>query len=374
MYKWGGGGAARASDNIHVESRREIVHERPASLTRARAFSHIDIMGASSGFQVEPDGVDEHDIADTVALRQRLSQALQSDEAMSAGFIASALLDRAKTFCAEATTFVFRLVTMVMLIHLFLRFYPQAFNRARAKVEWSQYRLRRIVERVTSERPKLLVAIPIVALMAPPAVCAAIVVMMRLVLHLLAAVVHVLGEPVLCCLIWLLDMPAFLFRTGVDNALARLADGFLSGCASSSAWRVALIGVIVAAVAALLVGRDERSAAIQHCLSIGCLQPQLRRARALADAVARSMARQPTATRMPTKFECPITYETMRDPVVAADGHSYEHSAIQHWLDEHPGSVNSPMTGAPLPHRSLVPNHNLRGALEEWERILGRSP
>jgi hypothetical protein len=367
MYKWGGQHARQITSTLNLGVRSFTNDTSCGTHSRAR------LMRARSGFQVEPDGVDEHDIADTVALRQRLSQALQSDEAMSAGFIASALLDRAKTFCAEATTFVFRLVTMVMLIHLFLRFYPQAFNRARAKVEWSQYRLRRIVERVTSERPKLLVAIPIVALMAPPAVCAAIVVMVRLVLHLLAAVVHVLGEPVLCCLIWLLDMPAFLFRTGVDNALARLADGFLSGCASSSAWRVALIGVIVAAVAALLVGRDERSAAIQHCLSIGCLQPQLRRARALADAVARSMARQPP-TRMPTKFECPITYETMRDPVVAADGHSYERSAIQHWLDEHPGSVNSPMTGAPLPHRSLVPNHNLRGALEEWERILGRSP
>lgn len=32
-------------------------------------------------------------------------------------------------------------------------------------------------------------------------------------------------------------------------------------------------------------------------------------------------------------LECPITHELMSDPVVAADGHTYERAAIQRSLD-----------------------------------------
>lgn len=31
-------------------------------------------------------------------------------------------------------------------------------------------------------------------------------------------------------------------------------------------------------------------------------------------------------------YLCPITKEMMENPVVAADGHSYEYSAIHEWL------------------------------------------
>jgi SUMO ligase MMS21 Smc5/6 complex component len=30
---------------------------------------------------------------------------------------------------------------------------------------------------------------------------------------------------------------------------------------------------------------------------------------------------------------CPITLKIMEDPVIAADGHTYERSAIQEWID-----------------------------------------
>ncbi len=49
------------------------------------------------------------------------------------------------------------------------------------------------------------------------------------------------------------------------------------------------------------------------------------------------------------------------DPVVAADGESYERAAIEAWLSEH-GAV-SPATGMPLQHTALVPNHSLRSLL-----------
>ena len=52
-------------------------------------------------------------------------------------------------------------------------------------------------------------------------------------------------------------------------------------------------------------------------------------------------------------YRCPLTGSKMRDPVTAADGHTYERVAIENWLAS---SGKSPVTGKPLPHRALVPN------------------
>jgi len=59
-------------------------------------------------------------------------------------------------------------------------------------------------------------------------------------------------------------------------------------------------------------------------------------------------------------FLCPITHDIMRDPVVCADGHTYERSAIEHWLQR---SRKSPMTGQILRHSALFPNQALRNLL-----------
>jgi len=61
-------------------------------------------------------------------------------------------------------------------------------------------------------------------------------------------------------------------------------------------------------------------------------------------------------------LRCPISLEVMRDPVMAADGHSYERASIERWLAAH---RTSPMTGRVLPHTELVPNHRLRGVIDE---------
>ncbi len=53
----------------------------------------------------------------------------------------------------------------------------------------------------------------------------------------------------------------------------------------------------------------------------------------------------------------------MMDPVVAADGYSYERAAIQSWLADR-GAV-SPATGALLPNASLTPNHALRSFMAQ---------
>ena len=48
------------------------------------------------------------------------------------------------------------------------------------------------------------------------------------------------------------------------------------------------------------------------------------------------------------------------EPVIAADGHTYEKSAMEHWLGQH---VTSPVTGAKLMHARLVPNRVLRSII-----------
>ena len=60
------------------------------------------------------------------------------------------------------------------------------------------------------------------------------------------------------------------------------------------------------------------------------------------------------------QLTCPITMELMRDPVITADGHTYERAAIESWMQT---NNTSPLTGEPLEHRILTPNHIVRGLL-----------
>jgi hypothetical protein len=48
---------------------------------------------------------------------------------------------------------------------------------------------------------------------------------------------------------------------------------------------------------------------------------------------------------IPEVFVCPITMEVMRDPVIAADGHTYEREAIENWLRR--GHRTSPQINLP---------------------------
>jgi hypothetical protein len=58
---------------------------------------------------------------------------------------------------------------------------------------------------------------------------------------------------------------------------------------------------------------------------------------------------------------CPITHETMKDPVFADDGHTYERSAIEKWLNDY---NTSPVTREYMSNR-LVTNYNVRSQLSE---------
>jgi len=69
--------------------------------------------------------------------------------------------------------------------------------------------------------------------------------------------------------------------------------------------------------------------------------------------------------KRPSEHFCPITYEVMKDPVVAADGYSYERSAIETYFKSSP-SARSPMTGSQLPNKTLVVNQALRIMINDW--------
>jgi hypothetical protein len=65
----------------------------------------------------------------------------------------------------------------------------------------------------------------------------------------------------------------------------------------------------------------------------------------------------------PTEFRCPITMQIMTDPVQAADGHTYERSAITTWLVH---CQQSPITRSHMTAEELVPNRALRSAIEHY--------
>jgi ubiquitin len=59
---------------------------------------------------------------------------------------------------------------------------------------------------------------------------------------------------------------------------------------------------------------------------------------------------------------CPLSNRIMTDPVIAADGYTYERSAIQERFDN--GNYTSPITHAQLPNNNLIPNLALRQIIE----------
>ena len=69
---------------------------------------------------------------------------------------------------------------------------------------------------------------------------------------------------------------------------------------------------------------------------------------------------------VPDHMCCPILMDVMRDPVIAADGHTYEKVAIEQWFLK---ARTSPTTNEPLASLALLPNHAIRSAIaEEMER------
>ena len=61
---------------------------------------------------------------------------------------------------------------------------------------------------------------------------------------------------------------------------------------------------------------------------------------------------------------CPITCQVMDDPIVAADGHTYERKAIKVWLKR---NITSPLTNLPMSTNTLLPNFALKSLITEYK-------
>ena len=71
----------------------------------------------------------------------------------------------------------------------------------------------------------------------------------------------------------------------------------------------------------------------------------------------------PDSANAPKAFLCPILHEVMIDPVLAADGHTYERAAIDRWFQK---SSVSPMTGQRVKSRDVLPNFTIKSMIQEW--------
>ncbi|CAH8267949.1 unnamed protein product [Arabidopsis lyrata] len=78
-----------------------------------------------------------------------------------------------------------------------------------------------------------------------------------------------------------------------------------------------------------------------------------------------SYSDQKVPRRPPSHYLCPIFQEVMKDPLIAADGFTYEAEAIREWLAN--GHDTSPMTNLKMEDCNLIPNHALHLAIQDWQ-------
>ncbi|XP_031702054.1 WD repeat, SAM and U-box domain-containing protein 1 [Anarrhichthys ocellatus] len=107
-----------------------------------------------------------------------------------------------------------------------------------------------------------------------------------------------------------------------------------------------------------LLGLTKETLASElHIESVGLRSKLLRKVEELkSDSVC---------SGIPDEFLCPITRELMREPVIAADGYSYEREAIDSWIKTK--NRSSPMTNLPLLTTLLTPNRTLKMAIGRWK-------
>ncbi|GFO31808.1 WD repeat, sam and u-box domain-containing protein 1 [Plakobranchus ocellatus] len=68
-------------------------------------------------------------------------------------------------------------------------------------------------------------------------------------------------------------------------------------------------------------------------------------------------------SNMPNEFLCPITQELMKDPVIAADGYTYDRPAILSWMQR---EQRSPLTNMELASTQLTPNRTLKMMIHKF--------
>lgn len=83
----------------------------------------------------------------------------------------------------------------------------------------------------------------------------------------------------------------------------------------------------------------------------------------MESSIETSIEETPTSVNIPKGFLCPLTMETMYDPVLDAEGNTYERSALLEWLKK---ERTSPISRQPLSEQMLKPNIALRDSIHEF--------
>ena len=66
----------------------------------------------------------------------------------------------------------------------------------------------------------------------------------------------------------------------------------------------------------------------------------------------------------PSAFQCPVTLESMIDPVIASDGFTYERKTLKNL---HRYGHRSPLTRESLNPNIIIPNLNLKKMIRDYE-------
>uniref|UniRef100_A0A7S0RSC2 U-box domain-containing protein n=1 Tax=Chlamydomonas leiostraca TaxID=1034604 RepID=A0A7S0RSC2_9CHLO len=109
-------------------------------------------------------------------------------------------------------------------------------------------------------------------------------------------------------------------------------------------------------------GRYSGSMGISHDTAAQQLQHQAAQAQVAAAQAAQlsQLAAMSGHKQLPATFFCPLSRTLMADPVVAADGVTYERGAISEWLQ---GNNVSPVTRQPMANKFLAPNYSVKAAI-----------
>jgi hypothetical protein len=96
---------------------------------------------------------------------------------------------------------------------------------------------------------------------------------------------------------------------------------------------------------------------------LAALQGELEEAMQRVTRMQERRACESTLCEKMPEAVCPITKKFMLNPVVAADGHTYERPAIERWIALNKGETKSPMTNLLLAHHDLTINWTMRRAI-----------
>ena len=71
----------------------------------------------------------------------------------------------------------------------------------------------------------------------------------------------------------------------------------------------------------------------------------------------------PVDAKIPVEYLCRLSKQLMNDPVICADGETYEKTVIEEWIQEHTKmkkKLISPVTGEEMQHPFLTPNFSIK--------------